>query len=950
MKGRCRRIDDNSRRTNAKRKRATAEPVIESEETLESTNSSTSNKKVRWGNEVGDTEESGEYSTEEGTLRADKVCLAASCQSGRIGCAYYDPIKCTVYVCEDTPENRHYDLTKAFLEQCAPDIVITSSKADDGCIDVLRDHMDAAGGTFQIRPHKDFSPVKGRDRVLSLRLLSELPAEPTLDHASAKSGSNSRPMDAYDFMRCRREMGGDSATQRWNASIRLANYACIENSPLCLGSIGALLDHLARLRAVGELDDAGCGDLEIRAIEMLAPSQAMQINADALFSLQVFEDESHASIHSEKTKEGLSLFSILNNTKTTLGRALMRGWLLRPSLSLSVINSRHDAIACFSHPDNLVTADTVHAHLKGIKNIPRILRILRAGKAKVADWQGLENFAFHSPTLRDALLELSHASGVEVVERLIELLEVASLKEIANTINEIIDWEESTNAGRVCVRPRIDDELDNLRRIYHGIDSVLSKVAQQISATVPPDYATSLNVVYFPQLGFLICIPMLDEWQGEEGIKVLEGWSFQFSSELHVFFKSQEMHDMDAHIGDLHSSIVDREIEIVQYLLEKILVFDEALSYICDVCAELDCLLSFAEAAREHNYVRPQMTEDNIIDIKQGRHPLQELVVDTFVPNDAFVIGGKGVGIEPVGISDETASDSSRKESNSIVICTGANACGKSVYLKQVALIQYMAQIGSFVPAESATLGIVDKIFTRIQTRESVSRVQSAFMIDLNQVSLALRNATERSLILLDEFGKGTTSPDGAGLFCGVLKHLAGRGPTCPKVFATTHFHDVFSNGLISPDSAPISFVHMQILLTTDKGQVISASGIGDQTDLSDAEEEDDGGPRRVMPGEHITYLYRVAKGLSLGSHAVLCAEVFGIPRRVAKRAQYVSKLLSTHELGQLLDEEMREDERKDLEDAEDVCRRFLAWDLTGDRDNGRREDVRGVLAEVLGR
>ncbi|PCH40222.1 nucleoside triphosphate hydrolase protein [Wolfiporia cocos MD-104 SS10] len=368
------------------------------------------------------------------------------------------------------------------------------------------------------------------------------------------------------------------------------------------------------------------------------------------------------------------------------------------------------------------------------------------------------------------------------------------------------------------------------------------------------------------------------------GVKVLEGWSFQVS---HVYFKSQEMHDMDAHIGDLHSSIVDREIEIVQSLLEKIIVFDKALSHISDVCAELDCLLSFAEAARGCNYVRPHMTEGNIIDIKQGRHPLQELVVDTFVPNDTFVIGGQGVGVEPVGVSDETISDSSRKESNSIIICTGANACGKSVYLKQVALIQYMAQIGSFVPAESATLGIVDKIFTRLQTRESVSRVQSAFMIDLNQVSLALRNATERSLILLDEFGKGTISADGAGLFCGVLKHLAGRGPMCPKVLAATHFQDVFSNGLISPDSVPISFVHMQILLTTDKGEVISASGIGEQTDLSNAEECDDG-PRRVMPGEHITYLYRAAKGLSLDSHAALCAEVFGISRRVAKRAQYV--------------------------------------------------------------
>lgn len=268
--------------------------------------------------------------------------------------------------------------------------------------------VDASGGVFQIRPHKDFSPVKGRDRVLSLRLLSELPPEITDDRTSSDPDAGSEPRNAYDFMRHRRQAAGDPTIQTWNASIRLSNYTAVDSAPLCvshtcspiysggttdfmfkLGSVGALLDHLARVRAVGELEDEGVGGLEIRSIEALIPEQAMQINADALFSLQVFEDESHASIHSDKTKEGLSLFGILNNTKTTLGRALLREWLLRPSLLLSVISARHDAVACFLRPENLVTAGAMHAHLKGIKNIPRILGVMRAGRAKVSDWQGL---------------------------------------------------------------------------------------------------------------------------------------------------------------------------------------------------------------------------------------------------------------------------------------------------------------------------------------------------------------------------------------------------------------------------------------------------------------------------------------------------------------------------------------------------------------------------------
>lgn len=135
------------------------------------------------------------------------------------------------------------------------------------------------------------------------------------------------------------------------------------------------------------------------------------------------------------------------------------------------------------------------------------------------------------------------------------------------------------------------------------------------------------------------------------------------------------MHDMDIHIGDLYSLIVDREIEIIQELLEDILIYEQSMSHACDACAELDCLLSFAEASRMYNYQRPHMVEENIIDIYQGRHPLQEQVVDTFVSNDACITGGNGI------VTDLKRDD---EKWNSILLCTGANACGKSIYLKQV--------------------------------------------------------------------------------------------------------------------------------------------------------------------------------------------------------------------------------------------------------------------------
>ncbi|KAG5735367.1 Prohibitin-2 [Termitomyces sp. T112] len=711
-----------------------------------------------------------------------------------------------------------------------------------------------------------------------------------------------------------------------------------------MASIGALLDHVVRERAVGDLDDEGIRGLDIRDIKILTLDQVLQINSDALFSLQIFENESHASVHSDKTKEGLSLFGILNGTNTSFGRSLLRTWLLRPSLCLNVINRRHDAVECFMRPENLVSAGILQSHLKGIKNVPRMLSVLKSGRAKVSDWQGLVKFTFHATMLRETLNELQVSLQVEIVEKLMTALDVVKFKEIGRRINETIDWEESINSARTCVRPHLDEELDNRKHVYHGIDSVLSKVAEQICETVPRDYASSLNVVYFPQLGFLICIPMLEEWKTEVGIQVIDGWTFQFSSNEHAYFKSQEMHDMDVHIGDLHSTIVDREIEIIQNLLDEILVYDAAISQACHVCAELDCLLAFAEASQTYNYRRPVMVDDNIIDIYQGRHPLQEQVIDTFVPNDALLVGGTGSG--PTFRNGKDISDS--EQQNSVLLCTGANACGKSIYLKQIALIQYMAQIGCFVPAQSAKLGLVDRIFTRISTKESVSKVQSAFMIDLNQVSLALRNCSARSLILLDEFGKGTLSTDGAGLFCGVLQHLLDRGKECPKVLAATHFHDVFRKDLLDPHRCRISFRHMEVMFTAGDGSLLSVNTDTESVVNSASDGISDGaGVRRAGAGEKITYLYRVAEGLSLDSHAAKCAEMFGIPSRLVRRAQYVSHLLSTHELGRLLDESMTEDERFDLQDAEAVCRRFLAWDL----DSPEQEaDAKTMLARCLGR
>lgn len=656
------------------------------------------------------------------------------------------------------------------------------------------------------------------------------------------------------------------------------------------------------------------------------------VNTDTLSSLQIIQPESHPNAFNQGpgtsgSKESLSVFGLFQHrARTPQGKVKLRQIFLRPSMDIEVTNSRLNFISVFARPENQPIREKLSKSLSKIKNMRYVMIMLQKGvdgggnsnnSFKSGVWSSLLDFCYHAIDVVELVAQVSGAETLFVCSQAAETLNRFQFQRIGKMVSDVVDLDLSTEQHRTVVKRGVHDDLDRIKDIYDGMDDLLGRIAREIAHDMPTGLTCALNVRFFPQLGFHITVPLDDRtgravWSGGE-----HAWEPRFRTVDEVYFKDAKMREMDQDLGDLWSAICDIEIDLAHDLAQRVLEDQFFLIAASDLCGILDSLLALAHGAVEYKLTRPNLVDVNVIDIKGGRHLLQELTVPSYVPNDAFLVGGAG----HFHLPDETTNSESKEQGPSMVMLTGPNYSGKSVYQKQVALIVYMAQLGSFVPADSCTIGITDKILTRVMTQETVSKAESAFMIDIQQVAFAINSCTRRSLIIIDEFGKGTDTCDGAGLAAGAFLHLLSLRQDCPKVLAATHFHEIFDLGLFE-DITRLAFYHMEVYL---------ANGAKRETAKDKIE---------------VTYLYNLRQGRSTLSYGAQCASMNGVPRQVVSRATTLAEHMSKGSDLVALCSALSFHEMEDLADAELASRAFLAHDLTAPTD---ARTLKATLDAILG-
>lgn len=514
-----------------------------------------------------------------------------------------------------------------------------------------------------------------------------------------------------------------------------------------------------------------------------------------------------------------SLLWVLDKTKTAMGKRMLRSWVEQPLINISGIVSRHNAVEELYNFNQIRTEIT--DALSSVNDLERITTRIVYGSANAKELRSLEQ------TVR----------VVPVVKGLIEKTSSAVLRDIYNCLDPLTDICELIDKSIVDEPPfsvreggMIKDgyhlELDELRGILNGGKDYLARIEQSEQQKTG---IKKLKIGYNRVFGYYI--EVLNSFKDYVPDYYIRKQTLT-NCERYI---TPELKELEAKVLGAQERITKLEYELFCEVRNIVADAQFRLRKTASAIATLDALCSLAFVAQNNGYVRPEMNLSDVIDIKDGRHPVVEKFLDgaPFVPNDTLLDSGE----------------------NATAIITGPNMAGKSTYMRQTAIIVLMAQMGSFVPAKSASIGIVDSIFTRVGASDDLVGGQSTFMTEMSEVASILANATSKSLIILDEIGRGTSTYDGMSIARAVLEYVTDKKKIGAKTLFATHYHE----------------------LTELEGTINGVKNYNTSV---------------KKRGDDITFLRRIVRGAADGSYGIEVAKLSGVPQSVVNRAKVILKEL----------------------------------------------------------
>ena len=519
-------------------------------------------------------------------------------------------------------------------------------------------------------------------------------------------------------------------------------------------------------------------------------------------------------------EDGKSLLNVIDHTVTPMGGRMLRRWLVFPLKEEKPINERLDIVEYYYREPEF--RQCVDEQLHRIGDLERIISKVAVGRVSPREVVQLKMALQAIQPIKTACLYSNNESLKRVGEQLnlCESIRERIAREIENDPPQLV-------AKGGVIRRGVNDELDELRNIaYSGKDYLLQIQEREAQQTG----IQSLKIGYNNVFGYYL------EVRNTYKDKVPQEWVRKQTLAQAERYITQELKEYEEKILGAEDKILSLEAQLFNDLVLALQEFIPQIQINANVIAHLDCLLSAAKAAEENHYVRPVIDTSDVIDIKQGRHPVIETQLplgEHYVPNDILL-------------------DQERQQ---IIIITGPNMAGKSALLRQTALIVLLAQIGSFVPAESARIGLVDKIFTRVGASDNISLGESTFMVEMTEASNILNNATPRSLVLFDELGRGTSTYDGISIAWAIVEYLHEHSKAQARTLFATHYHE-----LNEMEKNFKRIKNYNVSVKEVEGKVI--------------------------------FLRKLEKGGSEHSFGIHVAEIAGMPKSIVKRANVILKQL----------------------------------------------------------